>query len=117
MQVMEIPKLPHISHIAESPRFVFTLLRDQLEEEILVVPEPPVALCQRPEVVSIIKPLLEARGGNNLPAPAVLGYRPSERRVYVCFTRHDKSSADKYCMDKQKYRSVLLIKAERWSDL
>ncbi|WP_223563914.1 hypothetical protein [Pantoea agglomerans] len=53
------------------------------------MPNPPVALCQRPHVINVIQTLLERRSGDNLPPPAIYCYRSSERRVYVTLSRHD----------------------------
>lgn len=55
----------------------------QLEEEVLVVADPPIALMQRPDVIHVIQPLPECRSGYHLPPTAILCYRAHERCVYV----------------------------------
>jgi len=55
----------------------------QLEEEVLVVADPLIALLQRPDMIHVIQPLLECRSGYHLPPPAILRYRAHERCVYV----------------------------------
>ncbi|KEY42713.1 hypothetical protein FB99_11650 [Pantoea agglomerans] len=52
-------------------------------------------------MIQVIQPLLERRSGDNLPPSAVLRYRSNEGFMYVALSRHDKSSSDKYCINKQ----------------
>jgi len=71
-------------------------------EHIFFAPYPLIALLQRPVMVNGLQLRLECTGRHYLPPQAVQRYSLFECRPFLVVSRHQLSSSDKYCMNKQQ---------------